>query len=190
MNRNDTKRKLLTYTAQEISQNGWERISIRSLMHGLGLTTGSFYKHFSSKESLFDAVAKTMSRDLCEEISPAVQDAMPERPDRALLCIGKALLEKSLDKPRQIEFLFFSPWTRTALTDSADAFPLLRLTKTVIEAIVKDRQLDVPPQTLFLQVWAFLQGFVQLLQQGVIIEDDDLMQRTLITLITPRERRL
>ncbi|MEE8702976.1 TetR/AcrR family transcriptional regulator [Bifidobacterium crudilactis] len=192
MNRNDTKQRLVEHTAETISKLGWEQVSIRTLTHDLGLTTGSFYKHFSSKEALFDTVAKAMSRNLREEVFPAVQSQMPDHPEHALLAIGKTLLERSLHEARQIDFLFFSPWTRSALEDGNHVFPLLELTKTVIEAIVRDRDLDIAPQTLFLQVWAFLQGFVQLLHQGVIVEDDALMQRTLTTLITPttsEERR-
>lgn len=190
MNRNDTKRRLVEYAAETIGLQGWEQVSIRNLMQGLGLTTGSFYKHFSSKESLFAAVVKEMSRDLYEEISPDVQGLIPDQAEQALLAIGKALSEHSLHDPKRIEFLFFSPWTRSALEDGTHVFPLLELTKTVIESIVKDRDLDVPPQILFLQVWAFLQGYVQLLRQGVITEGDDLMQRTLTALIASQEKRV
>ena len=49
----DTHRKLLESAMRSFLENGYERTNLRDLCAEAGITTGSLYRHFDSKEDLF-----------------------------------------------------------------------------------------------------------------------------------------
>src|ERR1700741_1790331 len=76
----DTRRRIVTVAAPEFKKNGIDRTGVAGVMTAAGLTTGGFYKHFSSKDQLIaealggalqsslDSVESKRGRDL-EEIA-------------------------------------------------------------------------------------------------------------------------
>lgn len=59
---NSTHLKIIESGKYYFLKNGYERTNLRELCSRAGVTTGSFYRHFSSKEELFEAI-----------VDPAVQ---------------------------------------------------------------------------------------------------------------------
>lgn len=49
----DTQRRILDSGLKMFLNNGYERTNLRDLCADAGITTGSFYRHFASKEDLF-----------------------------------------------------------------------------------------------------------------------------------------
>ena len=50
---NDTQRRILESGLKMFLENGFERTNLRDLCAEAGVTTGSFYRHFESKEDIF-----------------------------------------------------------------------------------------------------------------------------------------
>ena len=51
----ETRRRILDAAARAFRRQGFENASVAKIMDEAGLTVGGFYRHFSSKEELFDA---------------------------------------------------------------------------------------------------------------------------------------
>ena len=56
----DTKEKILTAALDLFSQKGYEGTNIRELSASLGLVKSGIYKHFESKEAIWDALLDRM----------------------------------------------------------------------------------------------------------------------------------
>ncbi len=52
----DTDQRIMDKAISMINEHGEESLSLRKLAQGIGLTTGAFYTHFSTKEELLQAV--------------------------------------------------------------------------------------------------------------------------------------
>ena len=48
----ETRRRIVTVAAREFNKSGIDRTGVADVMTAAGLTTGGFYKHFSSKDQL------------------------------------------------------------------------------------------------------------------------------------------
>ena len=54
--KNDTYTEILKNAKTEFLQNGFEKASMRSIAAMTGITAGALYKHFPSKEAIFEAL--------------------------------------------------------------------------------------------------------------------------------------
>ena len=57
----DTKERILTTALKMFSEKGYEGTNLRELLAELGFTKAAFYKHYESKEELWNAVLDEMS---------------------------------------------------------------------------------------------------------------------------------
>ena len=57
---NDTKERILTAALEMFSQKGYEGTNIRELSGSLGLVKSGIYKHFESKEAIWNALLDRM----------------------------------------------------------------------------------------------------------------------------------
>ena len=57
---NDTKERILTAALEMFSQKGYEGTNIRELSASLGLVKSAVYKHFESKEAIWNALLDEM----------------------------------------------------------------------------------------------------------------------------------
>ena len=68
MKENMTKVLLLETATQLFSENGYEATGVRDILQACGVSTGSFYHFFSSKESIFEAVIERYLQGYTERI--------------------------------------------------------------------------------------------------------------------------
>ena len=68
MKENKTKEVLLITATQLFSENGYEATGVRDILQACGVSTGSFYHFFSSKESIFEAVIERYLQGYTERI--------------------------------------------------------------------------------------------------------------------------
>jgi AcrR family transcriptional regulator len=73
-----TVRKLLEAAAQEFGERGYHEAAITGITARAGVALGSFYTYFESKEELFRALVRDMSRATRAHVAEAVKGA----PDR------------------------------------------------------------------------------------------------------------
>ena len=63
---NGTKEKILNTALMMFAEKGYEGTSLRELLAELGFTKAAFYKHYQSKEELWDAVLDAMDNYYAE----------------------------------------------------------------------------------------------------------------------------
>ena len=75
----DTKERILTATLEMFSQNGYAGTNIRELSASLGLVKSGVYKHFESKEAIWNALLDQMIAYYGEHFGSA--EHLPPVPD-------------------------------------------------------------------------------------------------------------
>ena len=76
---NDTKERILAAALDMFSQKGYEGTNIRELSASLGLVKSGLYKHFESKEAVWNALLDRMVAYYAERFGSA--DHLPPVPD-------------------------------------------------------------------------------------------------------------
>ncbi len=78
----DTKEKILTAALEMFSQKGYEGTNIRELAASLGLVKSGIYKHFESKEAIWNALLDRMIAYYGERFgSPEHLPPVPDLPE-------------------------------------------------------------------------------------------------------------
>ena len=83
---NDTKERILAAALDMFSRNGYAGTNIRELTASLGLAKSSMYKHFESKEEIWDALLDEMIAYYGERFGSA--ERLPPVPDSAEVLIA------------------------------------------------------------------------------------------------------
>lgn len=79
----DTKRRILTEALRLFAQRGYDAVSVEQIANAVGIKAPSLYKHFPSKQSIFDALFERTEHDFDEflrGISVHVGDAGSDMP--------------------------------------------------------------------------------------------------------------
>jgi AcrR family transcriptional regulator len=72
----ETLRKLLDAAAKEFGDLGFHEASISGITRRAGTALGSFYTYFDSKEAIFSALVKDMSKAVAETAAAAMPDGV------------------------------------------------------------------------------------------------------------------
>lgn len=56
----NTKEAILMEALRLFSRSGYEAVSVRDIARQLGITQGALYKHYASKQDIFDSIVKRM----------------------------------------------------------------------------------------------------------------------------------
>ncbi len=75
----DTKGRILMAALEQFSQNGYAGTNVRELTASLGLVKSSLYKHFESKEAIWNALLDEMIAYYGEHFGSA--EHLPPVPD-------------------------------------------------------------------------------------------------------------
>ncbi|MCP9333705.1 TetR/AcrR family transcriptional regulator [Lentilactobacillus hilgardii] len=174
---NNTKNNIVTLTIRKIKETGYQGISLRKLLAELHLTTGSFYKHFDSKDDLFRTVTATLSERLSQQ---ARQTATKEKdPLVQLIDLGEFIIIQFKKQPNLMGFLFFNNSILDLYQHNGTShFPLLDDTHQLIKKIMAVYPTHDCEKTLFVKVWAFIQGYAMLIQNNAADYDRVLLTNT------------
>ncbi|KRM95163.1 hypothetical protein FC19_GL002258 [Liquorilactobacillus aquaticus DSM 21051] len=179
-----TKIKILQTALEDIDKNGYEELSLRKLANNCGLTTGAFYKHFASKDELFMSLMLKLSVSLTENINLKSNEQYTPREE--LLHLGQNIFALFKEKTNLVDFLFFNPVAQSVYKQSSEvqnAFPLLRSVRTLINELIDYESLELDSTETFIKIWAFLQGYMLLVRNGVTEFDVTLLSATLNSLL-------
>lgn len=69
MPRTDTKERILSAALDLFSVNGFEGVSVKEIAHAVGIKDSSLYKHFASKQEIFETLMAQMNARFEETIS-------------------------------------------------------------------------------------------------------------------------
>lgn len=182
-----TKRKILKMALREIDENGYEKLSLRKLATNCNLTTGAFYRNFANKDALFMSLMLELSTSLTEIISQKSDGNYTPR--EKLLLLGENVFKLFNTKNNLVNFLFFNPVAQSIYTQDRglqDLFPLLKSVHNLIDDIIRQESLELDSDETFIKIWAFLQGYMLLVRNGVTKFNAALLADTLSSLLTKK----
>ncbi|MFC6177038.1 TetR/AcrR family transcriptional regulator [Companilactobacillus huachuanensis] len=174
---NQTKNNIIKLTIKIIDEFGYTNISLRKMAKELNLTTGAFYKHFSTKEQLFSEVTVKLSKDIAADAIKNLNKS--DIPEKQILQLAYSFLNQYQEHPNIMEFLFFNPTSKSTIADSTTGFEYLDLINHLIAKLIIKRNLDKDKNTLFIQLWSFIQGYGNLIRNNSVQLDKNLIKTTL-----------
>ena len=103
----DTKEKILTAALELFSQKGYEGANIRELSASLGLVKSGIYKHFESKEAIWNALLDRMiayygERFGSPEHLPPVPDSLDEFVTMTMRMADLTIHDEQIVKTRKV----------------------------------------------------------------------------------------
>ena len=104
---NDTKEKILAAALDMFSQYGYAGTNIRELMASLNLGKSSMYRHFSSKEEIWNALLDELIAYYAErfgspEHMPPVPDSLEEFVAKVMRLVNVTVHDKKIIKTRKL----------------------------------------------------------------------------------------
>lgn len=175
--KNETKNNIIKLTIDLIDESGYTSISLRKLAKELNLTTGAFYKHFSTKEQLFSETTVQISEMIASDAMNSLNKL--DSPEEQILQLAYSLLEQYQTRPNIMDFLFFNPTSQSSISETTSNFEYLDLIDGLIIKVISDKNLKKSKNTLFIQLWSFIQGYGSLLKNNSTNLDKDLIKITL-----------
>lgn len=103
----ETRNRILEAAKQEMLSVGYQNASMRKIASAAGLTAGALYKHFSSKEEIFETICEDVIGRLFAAQSSLLEEEVEQASDEMLL----QLFQKKISAQMLMKF--------------ADAFPVL-----------------------------------------------------------------
>lgn len=155
------KEKLIQTGMEEIDKHGIEQLSLRTVAKACGVTHGSPYRHFKSKEGYLRVVLARLSLFLDQVVDQVVDPKLPAREQLVQLGLNLILFAKRY--PHFFEALFIKfPFKymkltpETILTES-DLPGFDRFKGTVIQLRKEEDFGNSEAETLF-HFWSFIIG--------------------------------
>ena len=124
----DTSRRglILRTAAKLFREHGYERTSVRQIAEALGMTSGSLFYHFATKEELLVTVMEEGVRDIMRGVQKGLagESCLPERMLAMVRCHLTALLGPKLDAMTVMlyEWRSLSEPARARVLKSRDAY--------------------------------------------------------------------
>lgn len=175
--KNQTKQNIINLTIKLIDDNGYTDISLRKLVLKLGLTTGSFYKHFSTKDELWLEVTHVLSEKMATKASEKID--LELTPEQNIMALAVSFLEQYQKHPNIMDFLLFNPMSQADLNQSSEDFKYLQTMDHLITEVINKNKINKDKQTLFIQLWSFIQGYGILIKSDSVPLDQSIIQTTL-----------
>ncbi len=97
-----TRDIILEEADRQLLQMDFQKVSMRSIGNALGVSHGSIYYHFQSKEQLFNGVVEKYFTILNDMLDAAIQDKGDEGTKRLFL----SFIEFGLNNQSQYDFMF------------------------------------------------------------------------------------
>jgi AcrR family transcriptional regulator len=134
-----TRAQLIAIGTRLFAARGYEGTSIEAVLQEAGVSRGSLYHHFSSKEALFEAVLEDVAARASAQTVEAAQGA--ETPVEALRAASMAWIRTAGDPVVQrillIDALSVIGWERWRAMDEGP----LSMIKAVIQTVADDGKL-------------------------------------------------
>lgn len=178
-----TKEAMVDLAIESIRESGIDNLSLRKISEKVGLTTGAFYKSFKNKDELLVLVTKKISHQVYKDFAIDEKETNILDPRENLIDLGMYLASKFINDPNIMNFLFFSDVSVTTIRTSEDEYELLDLVEELIQKVIQENNLSIDDETLFLQIWSFLQGYILLIRNRVIDVNREFLAETLDKLL-------
>lgn len=155
------KENLILTGVKEIKQNGIDSISLRTVAKSCGVTHGTPYRHFESKENYLNTVLKHISTLLDSELIKDVD--VSQNAKAQLIQMGVNLIDFAKNYPNFFEALFikfpfkYMKFTDKTISDTSD-FPGFLRFKEVVILLRKEENFTNSESESLLHFWSFISG--------------------------------
>lgn len=99
---NTTKTRILDEALVSFAANGYKGTNLRDLAAQLGLSKSALYRHFDSKEAIWNAVIDTMEAYYNEGLASAESTAEAPKSCQELLAMTMRMIDFTIHDPRVI----------------------------------------------------------------------------------------
>ena len=188
--RTDTKKIILKMTEEALTKTDYASLSLRDLAKKCGLSATTMYKHFSSKDDLFQHVHSRLANRKLEKFLKG--QPSPPSPDskEKILSLGIYILQEFERDPKTMSFLFFSSYAETSFLKEQTANKhnqsLLEEYAIYISELKIQYHLQESEESLFIRFWSFLQGYSLLVSNGITGFDEAVLKQTINDFIKER----
>lgn len=181
--RTDTKERIIKATEYALSQTDYIKLSLRDLAKNCGISAATMYKHFTSKDDLFQQVHDRLaSRKLADYLEKTFDSNVSDFKEKILSLAVYILGEFNYD-PETMNFIFFSPYAEKSyamrIDPTAKSRNLLDEYTGYIAGLKKQYHLSEQEDSLFIRLWSFLQGYSLLVSKGITQIDEEIIKQTL-----------
>lgn len=150
---------------EEIKERGMEALSLRTVAKACGVTHGTPYRHFESKENYIKAVLYEISAIFSRKMTEQLTDDMMSR--EKLVSMGCQMVIFAKEEPYFFEamilkfpFQFMEAEGRS--TDSECGDLGFQGFQRVIEDLIREESLHVDSRTAIFHLWSYITGFAVL----------------------------
>ena len=84
----ERKAEMVAAAWRLFSENGYDQTTVNAIIESLGVSKGTFYHYFTSKEDILNAVVKTMTQEGLKAVQPIFDDeTLPAIDKYRLYCL-------------------------------------------------------------------------------------------------------
>ena len=175
-NTEELKEKLIQTGIEEIKEHGIDNLSLRTVAKSCGVTHGSPYRHFESKENYLKVVLKHLSEFLNEELKGELDFNSAAR--EQLVQMGFNLISFAKKYPYYFEALFikfpfkYMEITRETISPLSD-LPGFSDFKRIVASLRREEGFNNSEAESLLHFWSFISGLAVIANSPVGYELDD-----------------
>lgn len=174
---NNTEKLLIAGAVSYITKYGYQNLSVRKFTKEINMTTGAFYKHFKDKHELYVTLLHLLSKNFLENM-PNIDDK--DSFDQ-LLTLADYFIQQAKKYPNIINFILFTESNATYVLNLEVNGASLKskfhqLTQELNHSHLSD-------DDFFLQIWAFIQGYLLMVKNKLTEYNPQLVEATLKQLV-------
>lgn len=160
----DLRNALIEAGLKIINENGEDSLSLRKVASLCGVSHAAPYAHFSDKESLVEAIKKTVTDDFIRELNDAIHGPQIKSAEDAILAMGERYILFFRKNPDYFHFLFqrenIQIHTDMKREYPDDYEPFLMFRKLMVDYF-NETNMDIPvkeKEIILLKTWGVVQG--------------------------------
>lgn len=164
------KEKLIQTGVEEIKKNGLDQLSLRTIAKNCGVTHGTPYRHFKSKEDYLRVVLTRLSTFLNQEIAQGIDQKVSARDQLAQM--GFNLITFTKCYPYFFEALFikfpfkYMKITQETIVLDSDLPGFDKFKRIVFDLRKEESFTNSEAETLF-HFWSFISGLAVLVNSPI-----------------------
>ena len=164
------KEKLIQTGVEEIKKNGLDQLSLRTIAKNCGVTHGTPYRHFKSKEDYLRVVLTRLSTFLNQEIAQGIDQKVSARDQLAQM--GFNLITFTKRYPYFFEALFikfpfkYMKITQETIVLDSDLPGFDKFKRIVFDLRKEESFTNSEAETLF-HFWSFISGLAVLVNSPI-----------------------
>ncbi|EMB87296.1 TetR/AcrR family transcriptional regulator [Streptococcus mutans] len=164
------KEKLIQTGVEEIKKNGLDQLSLRTIAKNCGVTHGTPYRHFKSKEDYLRVVLTRLSTFLNQEIAQGIDQKVSARDQLAQM--GFNLITFTKRYPYFFEALFikfpfkYMKITQETIVLDSDLPGFDKFKHIVFDLCKEESFTNSEAETLF-HFWSFISGLAVLVNSPI-----------------------